>query len=42
MEEDQNIAEYFSKLINIVNQMKACGKAMTDQQIVEEIMRTLS
>ena len=42
MEDDQKIAEYISKLINLVNQMKACGEAMTDQQIVEKIMRTLS
>jgi len=38
MEDDQKIAEYISKLISIVNQMKACGEAMTDQQIVEKIM----
>ena len=25
-----------------MNQMKACGEAMTDQQIVEKVMRTLS
>ena len=42
MEEEQKIAEYISKLINLVNQMKACGEAMTDQQIVEKIMRTIS
>ena len=42
MEEEQKNVEYISKLINLVNQMKACGEAMTDQQIVEKIMRTLS
>jgi len=42
MEDEQKIAEYISKLISIVNQMKACEEAMTDQQIVEKIMRTLS
>jgi len=42
MEEEQKIAEYISKFISVVNQMKACGEAMTDQQIVERIMRTLS
>jgi len=42
MEEEQKIVEYIFKLINIVNQMKACGEAMTDQQIVEKIMKTLS
>jgi len=42
MEDDQKIAEYISKLINIVNRMKACGEVMIDQQIIEKIMRTLS
>jgi len=28
MEEEQKIVEYIFKLINIVNQMKACGEAM--------------
>jgi len=42
MEDDQKIAECISKLINVVNQMKACGEANFDQQIIEKIMRTLS
>jgi len=42
MEDDQKISEYISKLINLVNQMKACSEAISDQQIVEKIMRTLS
>jgi len=42
MEDDQKIFEYISKLINCMSQMKACGEAMIDQQIVEKIMRTLS
>ena len=42
MEDDQKISEYISKLINCMSQMKACGEAMIDQQIVEKIMRTLS
>ena len=32
MEDDQKITEYISKLINLVNQMKACGDAMTDKK----------
>ena len=42
MEEEQKIAEYISKLISVVNQMKACREAMIDKKIVEKIMRTLS
>jgi len=42
IEDEQKIAECISKLINIVNQIKACGEAITYQQIVEKIMRTLA
>jgi len=42
MEDDQKISEYISKLINLVNQMKTCSEAITDQQISEKIMKTLS
>lgn len=31
MEEDQKIAYYFSRLITMVNQMKACSDVVTDQ-----------
>ncbi len=41
MEEEQNNVEYITKLISVVNQMKACGQVVTDQKIVEKIMRTL-
>lgn len=42
MEDEQKIVEYIFKLINVVNQMKPCGEAIPDQQIIEKIMRTLS
>ena len=42
MEDDEKVSEYISKLINLVNQMKACSEAITDQRIVEKIMRTIS
>ncbi|MCI41122.1 F-box protein, partial [Trifolium medium] len=42
MEEDQKIADYFSKLMTVVNQMKTCGEEFTDQQINEKVMRTLT
>lgn len=42
MEEDQKVVDYFSKLITMVNQMKACGETITKQHIVEKVMKNLS
>lgn len=42
MEENQKTSEYFSKLIALVNQMSTCGKGITDQQVVEKVMRSLT
>jgi hypothetical protein len=42
MEEEKKIADYISKLMNVVNQMKVSGETIFDQQIVDKIMRTLS
>jgi archaellum biogenesis ATPase FlaH len=42
MEEEQKIADYISKLVNVVNQRKAFIETISDQQIVEKIMRTIS
>jgi hypothetical protein len=42
MEEDKKIADYFSKLMIVVNQMKTFGEVFTDQQINEKVMRTLT
>jgi len=42
MEEEKKIPDYISKLINVVNHMKACSETILDQQIVEKIMRNIS
>jgi len=42
MEDDQRIGDYISKLQSVVNQMKACGEEMSDQQVVGKIMRCLT
>jgi len=42
MEDDQRISDYISKLQSVVNQMKACGEEMSDQQVVGKIMRSLT
>jgi hypothetical protein len=40
MEDDQRINDYFSKFLSVVNQMKACGEAVLDQQVVGKIIRS--
>ena len=42
MEDDQRINDYISKLQSIVNQIKACGEEVSDQQVVGKIMRSLT
>jgi len=42
MEEDQRIRDYFSKLLCLVNQMKASGEDVTDHQVACKIMRSLT
>jgi len=42
MEDDQRISDYISKLQFVVNQMKACGEEVLDQQVVGKIMRSLT
>jgi hypothetical protein len=37
-----NVTYYFSKLIIMVNQMKERGDVVTDQQLVEKIMRPMT
>ena len=41
-EEDQNVSDYFSKLIEFLNQMKNCGENISDQMVVEKVLRSLS
>lgn len=40
MEEDQRINGYLSKTRSAVNQMKACGESVTDQQVVGKVMKS--
>ncbi|WVZ24094.1 hypothetical protein V8G54_002638 [Vigna mungo] len=41
LEEGDRIGDFFSKIITITNQMKACGEVVTDTMIIEKIMRSL-
>jgi len=42
MEEDQKISDYISKLIIVVNQVKACIETIFEQQIDKKVTRTVS
>jgi len=42
MEDDQRISDYISMLLTVVNQKKACGEEVSDQQVVGKIMRSLT
>ncbi|GAU37763.1 hypothetical protein TSUD_102800 [Trifolium subterraneum] len=42
MDENESIAEYFNKITNITNQMKSCGLTVSDGDMVERVIGTLS
>jgi hypothetical protein len=41
MEQRETVSDYFSRLVTLTNQMKNCGYALTNQTIIEKILRTL-
>lgn len=42
MQEAETVANYFNRLQLLVNSMKACNEVLSNQQIVEKILRTLT
>ncbi|PNX63787.1 F-box protein, partial [Trifolium pratense] len=42
MEEDQKVSDYFSKLLALVNQMQNCGESVTDEMVIEKVLRSLT
>ncbi|XP_057459178.1 uncharacterized protein LOC130749832 [Lotus japonicus] len=42
MESTERIADFFNRIISLTNLMKACGEKITDQSIVEKVLRTLT
>ncbi|XP_019431767.1 PREDICTED: uncharacterized protein LOC109338872 [Lupinus angustifolius] len=42
MEEQENVADYFTRIRSRTNLMKSCGEKITEQGKVENILRTLS
>jgi len=41
MEENEITAEYFEKVQELVNAMRACKNGITDQLVLDKILRTL-
>lgn len=42
MEEGERVAYYFSKLLNLVNQMRRCSEKITDVIIMEKVMHAVT
>ncbi|GAU10005.1 hypothetical protein TSUD_413720 [Trifolium subterraneum] len=42
MDENESIVDYFNKITNITNQMKSCGSTVSDGDMVEKVIETLS
>ena len=42
MKSSEKVSEYISRVILITNEMKACGETLTEQVIIEKILRSLT
>ena len=42
MKDNGKVSEYISRVILITNEMKACGKTLSEQVIIEKILRSLT
>ncbi|XP_045831572.1 uncharacterized protein LOC123922960 [Trifolium pratense] len=42
MEKDKKVSDYFSKLLAVVNKMQNCGENITDEMVVEKVLRSLT
>ncbi|GAU43485.1 hypothetical protein TSUD_91950 [Trifolium subterraneum] len=42
MEENQKVSDNFSKVLALVHQMQNCGETITDEMVVEKVMRSLT
>ena len=41
MEEKESIADYFDRIQELVNAMRSCKDKISDEQVVDKILRTL-
>ena len=42
MKSDESVADYFTRLVTLTNQMKNCGGILGEQETVEKVLRTLT
>ncbi|MCH94065.1 retrovirus-related Pol polyprotein from transposon TNT 1-97, partial [Trifolium medium] len=42
MKNDEKVADYFTRLVTLTNQMKNCGDTLEEQEKVEKVLRTLT
>ena len=42
MKDNEKVSEYISRVILITNEMKACGENLSEQVIIEKILRSLT
>ncbi|PNX80520.1 hypothetical protein L195_g036522, partial [Trifolium pratense] len=42
MNNDETIADYFTRLVTLTNQMKNCGSTLGEQETVKKVLRTLT
>src|SRR3954468_23715273 len=42
MKNNEKVSEYISRVIVITNEMKACGETLSEQVIIEKILRSLT
>ena len=42
MKNSEKVSEYISRMILITNEMKACGETLSEQVIIEKILRSLT
>ncbi|GAU17773.1 hypothetical protein TSUD_171610 [Trifolium subterraneum] len=42
MKSDEAIADYFTRVVTLTNQMKNCGSTLNEEEMVENVLRTLT
>lgn len=41
MENNEKVADYFTRIVSITNSMKGCGETISKGKIIEKVLRTL-